>query len=50
MAEKAEKGSLGIDERIYHGCYLGAARLRVQNAERETDCKKTVRANSKYWK
>jgi hypothetical protein len=48
MAEKAEKEMLGIDERIYNGCYPGAARLRVQIVERERDCKNNVRANSKY--
>ena len=39
MAETAEKDMLGIDERIYLGCYLGLARRRVQNVEREADCK-----------
>lgn len=48
MAEKAEKERLGIDEHIYHGCYLGPAPRQVQNVERETDCKKTVRAKSKH--
>jgi hypothetical protein len=36
MAEKAKKERLGIDEHIYHGCYLGV-RLQVKNVERETD-------------
>lgn len=49
MAEKAEKERLGIDEHIYHGCYLGAAQLQMQNVERKTDCKKTVRANPKIY-